>query len=64
MSSTEEKGQESPELEAIREADSLLRSGRAERVLSASSATVEGRVQTLKLAEQLDAQTLKLTVTI
>jgi hypothetical protein len=64
MSETEEKGKGSPELEAIRETERLLRSGRAEGVLSAFSATVEGRVQILKLAEHLDAQTLKLTVTI
>jgi hypothetical protein len=64
MPESEEKSKLSPELDAIGKADSLVRSGRVSGVLSASSSTVEGKVRILELSEQLDAQTLKLTVTI
>ena len=49
---------------AIKKAESLLASGRADEMFAASAAKAEEAIQKLRAAETIDPQVLRLTVTI
>jgi uncharacterized protein Yka (UPF0111/DUF47 family) len=50
--------------EAIQQVDTLLKTGQADQIFSASAGKVQEAVKKLRQAEEFDPQMLRLTVTI